>query len=92
MPEDPEAMQAVMAAFGSWVATVGPAMVDPGAPLGPIKTVSSDGTEEAPATEPLGGYTMFEADSIDDAVRMVENHPFVGRGGSLQVSEVMQLG
>jgi hypothetical protein len=34
----------------------------------------------------LGGYSLIEADDIDAAVNLVAKHPFVERGGSLQVS------
>ncbi|MDQ1684088.1 MAG: hypothetical protein QOC82_825 [Frankiaceae bacterium] len=89
MPEGAEARQQAMQAFGAWVASAGPALVDPGAPLGAARTVSPAGTAEGPASGPAGGYSILEADSIDAAVELVRTHPFVGRGGSLQVSEAV---
>jgi hypothetical protein len=86
MPEDEEGRQQAMAAFGKWVAQTGKALVDPGAPLGPAKTVSSTAVQDGPAQGPMGGYSIIDADDIDAAVEMVRGHPFVGRGGSLQVS------
>jgi hypothetical protein len=64
----------------------GKALVDPGAPLGSPKTVSSTSVTDGPAGGPFGGYSVIEADDIDAATKLVANHPFVGRGGSLQVS------
>jgi hypothetical protein len=32
---------------------------------------------------------VLRADSLDDAVKAVESHPFVSRGGTLQVSQVV---
>jgi hypothetical protein len=92
MPSSPEARQQVMAAFGAWAASVGDAMVDPGAPLTAIKTVSSGAVSEGPAEGPVGGYTLLEAPDLASAVRLAEGHPFVRRGGSLQVSEAANLG
>jgi hypothetical protein len=92
MPSSPEARQQVMAAFGAWVASVGDAMIDPGAPLTAMKTVSSSGVIDGPADGPLGGYTLLEASDLASAVELVESHPFVQRGGSLQVSEAANLG
>jgi hypothetical protein len=77
----------MMAAFGAWVASVGAHMVDPGAPLGPAKTVSSDGVSDGAAHAAIGGYSLIKADDLDAAVGLVKNHPFVARGGSLQVCE-----
>jgi hypothetical protein len=86
MPEGDEARQQAMAAFGEWVAKTGKALVDPGAPLGPSKTVSQGSVVDGPALGPPGGYSVLEAGDLDAAVALVQDHPFVGRGGSLQVS------
>jgi hypothetical protein len=40
----------------------------------------------------ISGYTLLEASSLDDAVRLLGTHPYVSRGGSLQVSELIELG
>jgi hypothetical protein len=89
MPASPEAREQMMAAFQAWAASAGDALADPGAPLGPSKIVTSDGVTDGAATERVGGYTVITADSLDDAVAVVKGHPFVGRGGTLQVSEAV---
>jgi hypothetical protein len=91
MPSSPEARQQVMQAFGAWAASVGDSMLDPGAPLTAIKTVSSGAVSDGPAPGPVGGYTLSQADDLQAAVKLVESHPFVTRGGSLQVSEAADL-
>jgi hypothetical protein len=88
-PSSPQAREQMMAAFGAWVASVGDHMVDPGAPLGPAKTVSSEGVTDGGTQADIGGYSLIKADDLDTAVGLVKNHPFVGRGGSLQVSEAV---
>lgn len=89
MPEDDHARQQAMAAFGQWVASVGAALVDPGAPLGATKTVSGGGVVDGPADGRIGGYSILDAADVDAAVELVRSHPFVARGGSLQVSETV---
>jgi hypothetical protein len=88
MPADPAMREKMMNAFTAWAAEVGEKMIDPGAPVGPAKTVNSDGVKDG---EPggVGGYTLLSADSLDGAVGLVRNHPFISRGGTLRVSEVM---
>ena len=87
-PPSAEAREQMMAAFGAWVASVGDHMVDPGAPLGASQTVSPEGVSDGgPAS--IGGYSVISADDLDAAVVLVKNHPFVARGGSLQVSEAV---
>jgi hypothetical protein len=92
MPQDPEAAQQMMAAFQAWVGEVGSAMRDPGAPLAAAKTVSAGSDAEGQTEASIAGYTLIEAGSLDDAVKLVRNHPFLTRGGSLQVSEAVSVG
>jgi len=89
MPDDPEQRQQAIAAFGAWAQGVGAAMVDPGAPLGEARAVSAAGVTAAPPSEPIAGYTVLQTDSLDDALGLVKDHPFVARGGSLHVSETI---
>lgn len=78
-----------MAAFGAWVGTVGDALTDPGAPLGKAMTVSADGVRRGAVGGPVAGYSALRADGMDCAVSLVRDHPFVGRGGSLTVTEAV---
>jgi hypothetical protein len=89
MPEGAEARQQAMADFGAWVGQVGDALTDPGAPLGPAMTVSADGVRSGDADGRVGGYSVLQADDMDAAVALVRDHPFVTRGGSLQVTEAV---
>ncbi|MEP7104982.1 MAG: hypothetical protein ABI838_03965 [Chloroflexota bacterium] len=86
MPSDPAQMERIQAAFGEWLATAGDAVVDPGAPLRPATQVSN-GVPMPPVA--IGGYTVIEASTVDLAVKVLKSHPFVARGGTLQVDEAM---
>jgi hypothetical protein len=89
MPEGDEARQQAMTAFATWASKTGAALVDPGAPLGPSKTVSKGSVSDGSASGPSGGYSVIEAKDMDAAVDLVRDHPFVGRGGSLQVTAAL---
>jgi hypothetical protein len=84
-PPTPEARDQMMTAFMAWAAEVGEHMVDPGAPLGASRTVTSDGDTDGPSA--IGGYTIVDAGTLDEAVGLVRSHPFLKRGGTLHVSE-----
>jgi hypothetical protein len=86
MPADQAQREQMMSAFMTWAASVGDSMIDPGAPLGPAKLVSGDGVSDDKEGL-VGGYTLLTADSLDDAVEKVRNHPFVSRGGTLRIAE-----
>jgi hypothetical protein len=92
MPSDPAVVQQMVAAFQAWVAEVGPAMRDPGAPLAAAKTLSANEVTDGQREASIGGYTTLEAGSLDEAVGLVRSHPFLTRGGSLQVSEAVSVG
>src|SRR5262245_37795483 len=82
-PTSPEAAQQMMAAFHTWVSSVGDRMVDPGAPLGAARTVTTAGVTDGGSGPE--GYSLITADDIDAAVALVTGHPFVARGGTLIV-------
>jgi len=90
MPASAEAQAQIHAAFANWAAGVGAALADPGAPLGPPNVVSS-GSVSAPEGRWVGGYSIIDADSMDAAVALVKPHPFLTRGGTLQVHEALNL-
>jgi hypothetical protein len=88
MPDDPELMEQAKAAFLTWVAQSGDALVDPGAPLLMVTQVA-----DGDATEPvqIGGYSIVQADSLDAVVALLKTHPYVARGGTLQVNQVLEV-
>ena len=87
MPASEDARRQAMAAFMAWVESTGDAMVDPGAPLDKSTTVRSSGETAAAPSEAIAGYTIVQADDLATAVGLVRGHPFITRGGSLQVLE-----
>lgn len=89
MPAGEQARQQAMADFGAWVGKVGEALTDPGAPLGPAMTVSAGGVRPGDADGHVSGYSVLQANDMDSAVALVRDHPFVTRGGSLQVTEAV---
>ena len=87
-PSDPAMLEQVKAAFGRWLQEAGSAVVDPGAPVRMVKQVAN-GTPSAVVD--IGGYSIIEAPSLEAAERILQTHPYVGRGGTLQVNEVVVL-
>ena len=86
MPSDPAQAAAARNAFGEWVARSGKAVIDPGAPIRPAAQVANGA---ARPEAPMGGYSVIEADSVEEAVALLRSHPFVARGGTLQLHEAV---
>ena len=92
MADTPEEQERQMAAWGAWFADMGPAVADGGHPFAVHKTVGADGAvaDGGPAAE-LGGYSVVNADSFDDAVALAKGCPVLAGGGSVQVSEAIDM-
>lgn len=79
------------AKYKQWLAGLGSAAVSPANPLKGTHTVKSDGSVLPVSTTAMSGYTVVEAESIDAALDMAKGCPFLEIGGSLEVSELMQM-
>ena len=90
-PESPEEGAELMARWKAWVDGLGDAMVNPGTPLGKSKTVSSSGVTDDGGSNPLNGYSIVEADSMDAALEIAKGCPFLETDGTIEVAEAMQM-
>lgn len=91
MPETPEEGAKMMEQWQAWYGNLGSALVDGGAPVGMSKTVSSSGIADDGGANPLSGYTIVKADSIDAACEMARGCPMLSSGGSVEVAEAMEM-
>jgi hypothetical protein len=90
MPENPEDGAKLMARWQAWMGGLGEFMVIPGAPLGQSKTISSAGVTDDGGANPLSGYTVVKADSMDAALEMAKACPHLDHG-SIEVAEEMKM-
>lgn len=91
MQADPEDMKGVMDAWMAWGEKCGAGMVDMGNPLGNGQVVTKNGT--SPSTKDVVGYSILQAESMEEAVKMLEGHPHLDMPGgcSIEVHEEMPL-
>jgi len=87
MAETEEAQQAAMAAWGTWFGSLGSAVVDGGAPFGPSAAVGG-----GPSRTGLTGYSILQAEGLDDAVQLASGCPIVADGGTVDVYETIDVG
>lgn len=69
----PEQMEAGMQAWMEWAQRTGDALLDMGSPLGHGQRVTADGASDGGAH--VGGFSVLQADSADDATALVKDHP-----------------
>jgi hypothetical protein len=80
-----------MAEWQTWADSLGESLINKGAPLGQSKTISAGGVTDGGGENPLVGYSILSTDSIVKAAKMAEACPHISIGGSMLVSEMMEM-
>lgn len=83
---DPAEMESARKDFMAWLGNAGSAVADPGAPVGFAGQVSTG--EPSPVSDIIG-YSIMEGDSVEAMKELLASHPFVARGGTLQINQAM---
>jgi hypothetical protein len=85
-PEDQKKMNAKWEAWGKKAG-----VVDMGKPLGKTKRVKADNISDA--KNEIGGYSIIEAESQDDAAKKMQSNPHFKMipGGWVDVMEMMEM-
>ena len=90
-PSSPEEGKAHFEKYREWLAALGKAVLVPAAPLKDTTTVNPDGSVVEGSTTAMSGYTIVQAESLDAVIQMAKDCPFLEIGGSLEVSELMDM-
>ncbi|MGV8897427.1 MAG: YciI family protein [Rhodoglobus sp.] len=91
-PPDDSQMQEVMNQWMAWGAETGEHLTDFGSPLANGVRVSPGGAT-TPSTREVSGYSMIEADSMDEALSFAKNHPHLNMpdGCEIEVHELQPV-
>ena len=91
-PESPEEQGRVMQAWGEWMGKLGDKLVDGGNPTTTSKRIDGSGNVSASSGEPVTGYSVIKADSLDEAVELSKGCPiFLGpRPATIDVYETFE--
>jgi hypothetical protein len=90
-PSRPDEGQRHFAKYQEWLSLLGDAAVSPMNPFKDTHIVRPDGVVTKGSTTSMSGYTVNEADSLEDALSMAKVCPFLEIGGSLEVSEFVKM-
>ena len=90
-PSSPEEGKQHFAKYMDWISSLGGSAVSPANPLKNTTTVNPDGTVTSGGTTTMSGYTIVAADSMEAALSMAKACPFLDIGGSLEVSELVEM-
>jgi hypothetical protein len=90
-PSSPEEGKQQFSRYMDWLSSLGDSAVSPANPVRNTSTVHPDGTVTAGGKTGMSGFTIIEADSMEAALTIAKRCPFLDIGGSLEVSELMQM-
>ncbi|MDH5218074.1 MAG: YciI family protein [Gammaproteobacteria bacterium] len=90
-PATPEEGQQHFAKYKEWLGSLGDSAVSPANPFKNTTTINADRTVTNGSTTTMSGYTIIETGSMETALEMAKACPFLDIGGSLEVSELMQM-
>ncbi|MBL4866635.1 MAG: hypothetical protein JKY67_09710 [Pseudomonadales bacterium] len=91
-PSTPEEGKQHFEKYQAWLASLGEAAVSPMNPLKNTSTINSNGTVTTGSKTTMSGYTIVEAQSMEAALEIAKACPFLDIGGTLEVSERVQMG
>jgi hypothetical protein len=80
----PEQAQAGMEAWMTWARRAGDAVVDLGSPLGVVEPGGDAG-------DPIGGFSVLQADDAEALTKVLDGHPHAAMGGSIEILEFLSM-
>ena len=90
-PSSPEEGKRHFSKYMDWLSSLGDSAVSPANPLKDTSTVNPDATVTAGGATKMSGYTIIKADSMEAALAIAKACPFLDIGGSLEVSELVEM-
>ncbi len=89
-PETEEEGAKEMQKWMEYFETHGAKFRDPGNPVKQSYSVDSQGTREGSAN-PVMGYGIVKADSLDEALEIATANPHIDAGGTVEVAEIFEI-
>lgn len=90
-PATPEEGKAHFEKYRNWLSSLGEAVLVPAAPLKNPTTVNPDGSVTEGSTTSMSGYTIVQANTMEEVLEMGKACPFLEIGGSLEIAELMEM-
>ncbi|MCJ2376099.1 hypothetical protein LNL84_04550 [Vibrio sp. ZSDZ34] len=90
-PQTQEEGQRHFKRYKEWIHGLGSAMVSPANPLKNTHSISQAEGIVVGSQTAMSGFTIIECNSIEDAKKVSQSCPFLETGGTLEVSEMVEM-
>jgi len=90
-PSSKEEGLAQMGKWKAWIESLGETVVNPGTPLPVSKIVTTSGVKDDNDPSSMKGFAVIKAESIAAAMEITKSDPFLENGGTIRVSQMMEM-
>lgn len=80
-----------MEKWKNWIKGLGDAVVNPGTPLPVSKIVTSSEVKDESDPNAMKGFAVIRAENMDAAIKIAQTDPFLLMGGTILVSQMMEM-
>ena len=93
-PQTKESQDEMMKAWSDWLTSLGSAVVEVGTPFKPGGKIVAGGgvVRDEPPTAMTTGYSIVSADSPEQAIKLAQSCPGIGKGIEVTVLESVSMG
>ena len=78
--------------MGRLFGSLGAAVIDGGNAVGKSSTVKQDGSlVDGGGANPVSGYSLIEASSLEDAHQKAKGCPILKAGGTIEIAQAMDM-
>ena len=90
-PSSKEEGMAQMNKWKAWVEGLGETIINPGTPLMGTKIVTSNNVQDENDPNAMKRFAVVKAESIEAAIEIAKSDPFLENGGTIRVSQMMEM-
>ena len=82
----------IVAAWETWLTSIGKNVADPGNPVGISTTVNNDGSVvNNGGSNPASGYSLINAIGEQEAIEIAKGCPILAAGGSVELALTVEM-
>ncbi len=90
-PDSEEEGKIQMGKWKAWIENLGEKIINPGTPLTVSRIVTSDDVEDNNNPDAMKGFAIVKAGSLEEAIEIAKSDPFLENGGTIRLSQMMQI-